>query len=301
MRSTSHRHNLPTCIPLSRARCTGSRALRRRGWALVALAFTVVLLISPRPAGCQSPEEEARAAGPIVTDRPTDSAAPVVVPRRTFQLEFGYKWSRLDDDSGRADSHVLPDLLARYGISRRVEARLVAPGWSFQSSDMDLPNGFNDISLGAKFALAEERGLRPQMALLVDLSLPVGDDEFTNDEVIPKVLFLGANTLTDRLGLTYNVGPSVVTSAIDCESESNVDLNYAVALSGSTGGPVSLFGEFFGAFVSGSDRSNRHNFQTGTTVLLSPLVQIDFRGGVGLVDNEPDWFVGAGFAFRIPH
>jgi hypothetical protein len=224
----------------------------------------------------------------------------VLVPKRTFQLELGYKWSRLDTDSGRTDTHLLPDLLARYGISRRVEARLVAAGWSFQSGDTDLPDGFNDISLGAKFALAEERGRRPQMALLVDLSVPVGHSEYTNDHVIPKVLFLGANTLTDRLVLTYNVGPSLVTSKDDCVSESNVDLNYAVALSGSTGGPVTLFGEFFGAFASGSGRDDRHNFQAGATVLLSPLFQIDFRGGVGLGDNEPDWLVGAGLAFRVP-
>jgi hypothetical protein len=235
-----------------------------------------------------------------VTDRPTDSAAPVLVPRRTLQLELGYRWSRFDDDSGRIDSHLLPDLLARYGISRQVEVRLVAAGWSLQTGDAAAPDGFNDISLGAKFALAEARGRRPQMALLVDLSLPVGHSELTNDHVIPKVLFLGANTLTDRLAVTYNVGPSLVTSTVAGESKTNVDLNYAVALSGAIGGPVTLFGELFGAFVSGSDRSDRHNFQAGTTILLTPLFQVDLRGGLGLVDNEPDCFVGAGLAFRVP-
>jgi hypothetical protein len=300
MRFSRHEQNLLMGIPPSRARPTGSRGSRRRGEAFLALAFTAVFLVTPRPGGSQSSEEESPPAGPIVTDRPTDSAAPVLVPRRTFQLELGYKWSRLDDDSGRTDTHLLPDLLARYGISRKVEARLVASGWSFQSGDTDLPDGFNDISLGGKFALAEERGRRPQMALLVDLSVPVGDAEFTNDEIIPKLLFLGANTLSDRLAVTYNVGPSLVTSTDDCVSESNVDLNYAVALSGSTAGPVTLFGELFGAFVSGSHRSDRHTFQAGATVLLSPLFQIDFRGGVGLVDNEPDWLVGVGLAFRVP-
>ena len=236
-----------------------------------------------------------------MTDRPTDRAAPVLVPRRAFQLELGYRWCRFDDVSGRIDSHLLPDLLARYGISRQVEVRLVAAGWSLQTGDAAAPDGFNDVSLGAKFALAEARGRRPQMALLVDLSLPVGHSELTNDHVIPKVLFLGANTLTNRLGLTYNVGPSLVTSTIDCESETNVDLNYAVALSGATGGPASVFAELYGAFVSGPGREHRHTVQAGTTILLSPLFQIDFRVGAGLSDEEPDWFVGAGLAFRVPH
>jgi hypothetical protein len=256
--------------------------------------------MAAQPAGGQSSEEAAATAGPIVTDRPTDSAAPVLVPRRSFQLELGYKWSRVDREGGLTDIHLLPDLLARYGISRAVEARLVAAGWTFQSGDTELPDGFNDISLGAKFALAEERGSRPQMALLADLSLPVGDAEFTSDEIIPKLLFLGANTLSDRLAVTYNVGPSLVTSTDDCVSESNVDLNYAVALSGSTGGPATLFVELFGAFVSGSGREDRHSVQAGTTILLGPLFQIDLRGGAGLTDEEPDWFFGTGLAFRVP-
>ena len=172
MRSKRHEQNLLTCIPPSPARRTGSRAVGRRGRALLALSFTAVLLVSPRPAGGQSSEKESPQAGPIVTDRPT---------------------------------------------------------------------------------------------------------------------------------VTYNVGTSVVTSTINCESESNVDLNYAVALNGSTGGPFSFFAELYGALVSGSDRQDRHSFQAGTTILLSRMFQIDFRGGAGLSDDEPDWFVGAGLAFQVPH
>lgn len=301
MSEKSRQQTIPAGTPPSRARRTGIRAPTRFGWALIALAFTAGLVIGARPAAGQSPDGGSGTPGPMVTDRPTDSAAPVLVPRRTFQLELGYKWSRVEDGGVRIDTHLLPDLLARYGISQSVEARFVAAGWTFQSGDLAGPDGFNDISLGAKFALAQARGRRPQMALLVDVILPVGHSEYTYDHVIPRILFLGANTLTDRISVTYNVGPSLVTTTIDCASESNVDLNYAVALAGSTRGPVSLFGEFFGALASGSQRDGRHNFQTGATVVLGPLFQIDFRGGVGLVENEPDWFVGAGLAFRFPH
>jgi hypothetical protein len=41
------------------------------------------------------------------------------------------------------------------------------------------------------------------------LSLAVGHSDHTNDYVIPKVLFLGSNSLSGGLGLTYNVGPSL--------------------------------------------------------------------------------------------
>jgi len=107
---------------------------------------------------------------------------------------LGYKFTRLDTDGGRNSTQELPDLLARVGITERVEARLSATGWSFESIKVGEEDGFNDLSLGVKIALAEERGKRPQMALLADVSLPLGQVGFTDDYVIPKVLLLAFGT-----------------------------------------------------------------------------------------------------------
>ena len=247
-------------------------------------------------------ESDGPEVGPIVTDRPTDSASPLTVPRHALQLEAGYKFSRFEGDRERdqVDTQVFPDLLLRHGFTPESEMRLVAAGWNAQDSASGKTDGFSDISLGAKFGLADEQGMRPQMGLLVDVSVPVGQDGFTNDYVIPKVLFLASNTLSDKLALTYNLGPSVVTSKENGEKRTDWDLNYAAALSLATGGPVTLFGELYGALLTGSGRDDRHNFQFGGTMLLSNRLQIDLRGGVGLVDQEPDWLVGAGIAYRLP-
>ena len=264
---------------------------------LVFGAFLPLLVISADTLA-QSTGNEREPVASIVTDRPTDSASPELVPRRSFQLELGYKFSRFGGESEAPDTHVLPDLLARYGVSRSIEARLVATGWTFRRGDAVA--GFNDISLGAKLALAQERSARPQMAVLLDVSLPVGGRGFTSDYVIPKILFLGANTLTHRLGLTYNLGTSLVTSSSGTESTTNVDLHYAVALGGSVAGPFTLFGELYGAVALGSDRVDRHSLQAGTTVLARTNLQLDLRAGIGLVANEPRWLAGVGVAFRLP-
>jgi len=143
----------------------------RVAFALSGFLIAISVLVSAAPGEAA----ETSPPGPIVTDRPTDSASPILVPRRTFQLEAGYKLSRLDTGDEHIYTRVFPDLLARYGINKKVEARLVAAGWSFDSGDQGTdPDGFSDISVGTKIALAEERGRRPQMALLVDVSLPVG-------------------------------------------------------------------------------------------------------------------------------
>jgi hypothetical protein len=246
--------------------------------------------------------EDSAATGPgaIVTDRPTDSASPELVPPKTFQAELGYKFTRLDAASGRTDTQEAPDLLARFGINETVEARLTATGWSFKNVETGKESGFNDLSLGVKVALAEERGKRPQMALLADVRLPVGAVGFTDDYVIPKVLLLATHTLTDRLGLTWNLGPSFVTRKKDDGTQTDVTLNYAVALSGGVGGPFSLFGEVYGNFAFGEDIPDSHTVQVGTTVVLSRTFQLDVRGGIGMVDNVPDWLFGTGLAFRVP-
>ena len=271
-----------------------------RGRLLSAL-LGAALSANVEVASAQGAEGEAAPVpGPIVTDRPTDSASPELVPPKTFQLEWGYKATRLDTDSGRTDTHALPDLLARFGISERVEARLTTTGWTLENTSTGKEQGFTDISVGAKIALAHERERRPQMALLVDVSLPVGHVEFTDDYVIPKVLFLAAHTLTYRLGLTWNLGPSVVTRNTDEGTQTDLTLNYAVALSGAAGGSFSLFAEVYGNFASGQNVPDSHTFQLGAIVLLSRTWQIDVRGGIGMVDNVPDWLFGAGFAFRVP-
>ena len=263
--------------------------------------FVVLVAVSPVVPAQSSEETDTPPPGPIVTDRPTHSASPVLVPPRTFQLEAGYKFARSDDGPDSIDAQVLPDLLARYGITQAVEARLVAAGWTITRGGDGKTTGFSDISLGAKIALADESGGRPQMALLVGVSLPVGHSDITSAYVIPEILFLGANSLSDRLGLTYNVGPSFVTEKSNGGSDTNIDLKYAAALSGSVGGVFSLFGEIYGVLAFGTNRLNSHGFQAGTTVLLSPLFQIDIRAGIGQSENENGWLVGAGLAFRVPH
>jgi hypothetical protein len=269
------------------------------GRTLVSAILTAALLAGPATASAQD-EEAPAVPGPIVTDRPTDSASPELVPRGTLQIELGYRFTRLDAPSGRTDTQEAPDLLARFGINEKLEARLTVTGWSFKNVETCEESGFNDLNLGAKIALAEERGRRPQMALLADVSLPVGAVDFTDDYVIPKVLLLATHTLSDSAGLTWNLGPSVVTRKQGDSTKTDVTLNYAVALGAGVGGPFTLFGEVYGNFDFGQGFPDSHTFQVGTTILLGRTWQVDLRGGIGIVENVPDWLFGAGLAFRLP-
>jgi hypothetical protein len=68
-----------------------------------------------------------------------------------------------------------PGLLVRFGLLEKLEARLTMSGWSFEDAATGDESGFNDMGLGAKWAIASENGAWPQSSLLAEVNLPVGD------------------------------------------------------------------------------------------------------------------------------
>jgi len=245
-------------------------------------------------------EDPPQTPPPIVTDRPTTSLSPLVVPRRSVQVELGALFQRIDEDAGPTDVQILPDLVIRYGIIEKLEIRLYAAGWTIERSAVGRETGFSDVALGTKIALARQQGARPDMGLVVGVSMPVGADEISGEATIPTVLFLGANDLSDRVAIAYNFGPSVILSDSDGDRERSADLNYSVVVTGSVGRGVNLFGELFGVYPLTSDLPDRDGFQLGATVLPRRRFQIDFRGGIGRIDGHPSWRAGVGLAFRVP-
>ena len=116
-----------------------------------------------------------------------------------------------------------------------------------------------------------------------------------------QVWGLFANTLTESLGLTYNIGPQfIVLKKDDGTRRTVVDLEYVATLTGAVTERVSLFGEVFGSAPLSEGRRDRHTIQGGFTALLTRNTQIDARVGAGLVENVADWLLGVGFSIRLP-
>ena len=245
------------------------------------------------------------AKGPVflVTDRPTQGVSPIVVPKGSFQVEAGYKYSRLELDNADVDQHAAPDLLLRYGAGERFELRLFSTGWVTTEVDTEssteTETEFSDITVGAKIELVPQRGRVSKLSLLTDVSFPTSSGSSGNDYVIPKVLLIGGYELSDRYSLTYNIGPSLVTFKEDDERETRWDLNYALAFAALTRPSINLFAELYGNVREGS-LPETHNAQVGITVRVAPKLQLDARLGAGLNSAAPDWIAGAGLAFQFP-
>jgi hypothetical protein len=241
----------------------------------------------------------------MVTDRPDVTESSQVVPRGFVQIETGYLYSRFDDGGESLDLSSFPLSLVRVGLDRRVELRFEWAGLLSESREADgvktETTGSGNTTLGAKIKLREERGALPRLALLVDAVLPTGSTSFRADRIDPRIRIAGSNTLTERLGLGYNLGYVALTTE-DEDEAGDVDTKgvgrYSVSLAIGLSERWGSFVELFGFLPTEGAPSNSCDF--GFTYLSSRTVQLDFSGGIGLSDAAEDWFFSTGISFRLP-
>jgi len=265
------------------------------------LAILVTGLILLAGISCEAAEDEA----PLVTDRPDVTESSETVARGRVQIEAGIGFASFDDGGETVGIATFPTTLIRVGLDRKVELRfewqgVVSESREFEGSRTDT-SGSGNTGLGAKIKLREERGAAPQLALLVDAVLPTGSKSFRTERIDPGVRVAGSNTLSDRLAVGYNLG--VVALSLE-EDDGDTDTHalgrYSAALAISIDDRWNSFVEFFGYVPLGGPETATHLFDAGFTYLSSKTVQLDLSGGVGLNDQAPDWFVGAGFSIRLP-
>lgn len=278
---------------------------------LQALAAVATLLATDGPIHAQltPPDEE---APELVTDRPDQTESASVVPSGFFQLETGVSYSRDEEEGDTLRTLAGPGTLVRIGVGGRTELRVGWDGWVEEELDSGQPripdgsvSGIGDGSLGAKVKLREESGALPEMAILASVNLAIGDDELTSDELDPSLLVAFAHTLSDRLGLGYNLGLQRFNDfdpeTFGAETDDFVRFVWSAALGRSfterVGGFVELFGE---EPESGAPGGSQVSLDGGVTYLVRANLQLDAYAGAGITDDAPDWIAGLGLSIRWP-
>ncbi len=281
---------------------SATRSVIRRG----ALAGALLLL----PLAPALAEDAAE----LVTDRPDQTESSLVVPRGSYQLELGWTFIHDQEDGVRLEVHEVPGTLLRVGLSDKVELRI---GWTglidaeasraggapsnalgrFEAND----DGAGDGELGAKIHLVEERGGRPEIALLVSTSVPIGDDGFTSDRFDPALRLALAHTLSERVSLGYNLGFAFESGVGDDGDRDTLSYAfYTVALGLALSDRWGAFVELYGDVPASASGGPANAFDGGLTYLVRDGLQLDLAGGVGLSDAAEDWFVGLGLSVRWP-
>ena len=227
----------------------------------------------------------ANETGPISAERPGFSSSPFVLAATTWQLETGYQFTR---ESGRADfdDHTLPLLLIRTGIGKQLELQFSWSGYSWQEVAGRSFSGTNDAGIGLKWQVTEEDAAVP-VAFFAGLSLPVGNDDFSSDEVEP----------TFGAFWSYSAGLDWFGTLLISESDHDTSLGNAVGINFSIADNRGAYIEYFGNY--GSAGGPEHYLNGGLTYLPANHLQLDVNTGLGLNGRAADLFVGLGLAYRF--
>jgi hypothetical protein len=248
----------------------GSRSPAGKPWKSLWPWVVVGVFISPSVVAAQT----------IDTNRPGFSYSPNVVEPGQWQLETGIAYTRADSDT-RSTS--LPLAEVRVGVADEVEVFVSSLGWSETKSGGREVNGLVDMALGTKVHVSDAES-NTQLALLFQVSVPTGDDNFSSDRWDPSV----------GLVWTHNGPVALAGTAIVREFESGYQLDNSLKM------PFS-WGEVHSAFVEWEmnlpeDGGGSHWLNGGYQWLIDNRTQVDFNAGVGLNDRAGDYRLGVGFS-----
>lgn len=216
----------------------------------------------------------------LVTDRPDFTESTLSIQPGTWQIETGVSW--LEEDA--ADGYNLPQALIRTGLAERWELRVGLPDYVHADS----VSGLTDASLGVKLELGDAGP--GELALIAEMSLPVGDDEFSSDEVDPTAILVYGQELERG----WSLGTQLAVSSVSVGDEERM----LVA-------PTLVFGTGFkpdwGAFFElaaeiPDEGESAVLFHTGITWAQTARRQWDAHVAAGLSDAAPDMEVGVGYS-----
>jgi len=246
---------------------------------------------------------ESEEDGPIKTDRPTFTPSSSTVGKH-IQLETGYTFTQNRTNGLTSDTHSYPEANLRFGLGADwLEGRLgqnvryvtmsgfgATPGQS----------GAEDLFVGIKVATTKQSGWLPETAVILQTSVPTGSEFLTQKTALPGIIGIYTwEVIKDRLSVS---GSFQVNQRLSGTDHVYTELAQSLYASGSLSKKLSVYGEYYALYPSGSDDPEigpRHTFNTGILYLLTNNLQLDWRVGAGLNRHADDFFTGVGLSFRF--
>lgn len=250
---------------------------------------------------------KASAQEPLVADRPDFTEGTGTVGRGVLQFEFGYTFGVDHENGATTRAHSYGEPLLRAGVfDDRIEFRVGAGAGTLSTESQGTvvtESGLEDLYLGVKMALTDQRGVFPATAILPQLTLATGDKAFSAGRSLPAVSFLYSWDFTDGVSLAGSTQVSAAVGDADQDyREWAQSLSCGVALGERNG----LYGEWYAIVPSGLDvpaeqapGRAEHYVNSGLTWLANSDLHLDIRVGFGLNEAAQTMYVGAGVAFRV--
>jgi Putative MetA-pathway of phenol degradation len=238
-----------------------------------------------------------------VTDRPDATEASSTVGRGRIQLESGYTFSSKAAGAGYTWTHTYPELLLRVGLFAEWFELRVGQFWTNQvdttTGNRLVTGGAEDLYLGVKLGLTEQKRLLPETALILQMTAPSGSPGFSTGEVMPGLNFCyGWEVIKNRFEIDGSIGANRVLNDI---GQDYALVNASTSLALSLTRKLGSYAEWFAFFPVGSlapGSGAQHYINGGFTYKVTRNFQLDVRAGKGLSAAADDYFAGAGFAIR---
>jgi hypothetical protein len=229
----------------------------------------------------------------IDTDRPDQTESAVLVPKNWVQFEMGFG---KQVNNSAENEFQYPTLLSKYGISKRIEFRLITTIQTNTDYSMPLSKksntGLTPVEIGAKIALWEEKKILPKTSLIFHVGIPkFAAKSFQANNLAPNFRFTMQHSINQKIGLGYNVGAD--WDGINKEATWIYTFAPGINLSEKWYGYIEAFG-----FISKLNNPE-HSVDGGIAYYINPNFKIDFSSGFGISKAAPDWYIAIGASFRF--
>jgi hypothetical protein len=233
----------------------------------------------------------------IVTDRPDFVESSNVVGKGRFQIETSFALERNNANGLRDRVTSMPSLI-RIGLTDNVELRVetdgptVARSSSIASGQSQTRRGMADLSIGAKWHVADASGSSPSLGLLAHLDLPSGAAPFRGDGVRPSLRLAAEWELPAEL--SFGVMPGLIVDR-DAQGRRFAGAIFGIVVGKSWNEQLRTFIEVAMPQITRAEHGGTQaTLDVGTAFLISKRVQVDAALSRGLNNNTADlsWTVG---------
>ena len=223
----------------------------------------------------------------ISADRPGALTGTDVMPFHKLQWETGMAYESM---AGEYRNFTLNNTLFRYGLSRNTELRI---GTDFLFKEVLAPKiGMAPVCIGLKTKMNDGEGFLPSTALLVQLNLPhIGTKALLPERLAPSLHLLFEHSLSDKLGLGYNIGAEWDGQATAPSTFLGLGVYFDIT-------------EHVGTFVEGYNylhpgEENQYMAEFGFTWLVSRRVQLDFAADLDFLNLNGYHLISVGVSWLI--
>ena len=233
----------------------------------------------------------------IEIDRLGKSNTPFTVPKKWLQFENGFL-KQIDKipTPFKETFFQHPVITSRYGLSKRIELRLVSD-WATRREDVVIRtfyySGISIADLGGKINFVKEKGIKPEIAFIAHYSFNrLKTVSFGRDSIDgANFRFAFQHTIKESLWLNYNIGMSW--------RNFRGDPTYIYTFS-----PRFKFEDNWCAFIEvfgyiWKKYKPEHSISAGLSYNINDNFRIDAAGGLKLNKRTPDNFYTLGCSFRF--